>query len=128
MSVPKSAIATAIFRNRHNTFACCHKKTMPNGIGERETMTRKALYTIGSRVSGDIISLIRKDMEEHSIKTQSEWIKNAIHYRLNTREEDTDTLRNDIIITLDDPRVEEKVSRIIDKRIKKVLLTLAENK
>ena len=28
MSVPKSAIATAISRNRHNTFACCHKKTM----------------------------------------------------------------------------------------------------
>ena len=91
-------------------------------------MTKNALYSIGSRVSGDIISQIRKDMEKHSIKTQSEWIKKAILYRLNTREEDKNTLTNNIIITLDDPKVEEKVSQMIDKRIKNLLLSIAKNK
>ncbi len=95
---------------------------------KRETMTRKALYSIGSRVSEEILDQIRKDMEKNSIKTMSEWINNAIHDRLNTQKEDKNTLTNDIIITLDNPKVEEKVSRIIDKRIKNILLSLTENK
>ena len=124
---PKISISERDLKNRHNTFALCHKKTMPPGIEETK-MTKNALYSIGSRVSGDIISQIRKDMEEHSIKTQSEWIKKAILYRLNTREEDKNTLTNNIIITLDDPKVEEKVSQMIDKRIKNLLLSIAKNK
>ena len=121
MSVPKSAIATAISRNRHNTFALCHKKTMPPGIEETK-MAKTALYTVGARMSRETVQRIDKNKKEK--ETRSELINKAVIHYLNSLENEQETSKTNREYILKDTELIEQLSELILKKLQNETFTI----
>ena len=117
----KICISGRDLKNRHNTFALCHKKTMPPGIEETK-MAKSSLYTVGARMKKETILRIDKHIKE--TETRSELINKAVIHYLNSLENEQERSKTNREYILKDTELIEQLSELILKKLQNETFTI----